>query len=382
MKSILIVRTSAIGDVVQTFPAVEYLRMRFPHAQIHWVLEKGITPLIRQLRMVDSDQPLIDQVIEVDTKTGVRELWRGGMQQSIRHLRSECYDLIFDLQGNIKSGVITGLARGKEKVGFDWHSAREKLNLLATDRRFGFPSDLNIQDKYLGLVQTYLQDTAPFESRGIRFQLTLSEQEKLEQILGDPFFQRPLKLMIAVGSRWKNKRITDRLLIRLLSEGCKLAGASFLLIYGNSDEELLARKLMEQFPRDALAVGELSLPLWQTLMSRVEGVLAVDSAALHFAGTTRTPSFSFFGPTSAKVFKPRKDEHVAFQGTCPYGKIFTKQCSHLRTCATGACLNHVEWEEIQEPFIRWLDRLLLVPCLKLSGPSLGFPQRSLDQKRD
>ena len=365
MQSILIVRTSAIGDVVQTFPVIEYLRAKFPDARIDWVVEKGIAQLLRQLIGIESGKPLIDHVIEIDTKTSfkfcLQREFRQTTRGAIQTLRSHEYDLIFDVQGNTKSGVITSLARSKEKVGFNWQSAREKLNLLATTRRFGFPSALNIREKYLKLVQTYYGDETPFTSKGVTFQLTPSEQAKLKQILQNPLMQRPLTVMIAVGSKWKNKRIGDQLLMRLLKEGHSKTGAGYVLIYGNSEEKCDVEKLALMFPTGAIALGELSLPLWQVLMSHVEGIIAVDSAALHFAGTTQTPSFSFFGPTAAKIFKPLQEYHTAFQSGCPYGKTFLKQCPQLRTCATGACLQSLDWDEIKEPFLAWLTGL--VPSL-------------------
>lgn len=362
MNSILLVRTSAIGDVVQTFDVIEYLRSKFPTVQIDWAVEKGIAPLLRQLKAGSSGTALIDQVIEVESKKWAASFWRKESRLALKKLgqclRKNEYDVVFDLQGNSKSALITMLARGKEKVGFGWNSVREKPNVLATTCRYEFPLDLNIREKYLKLVQMYFGDTEPFVSKGIVFELSEHESDRLHLLLQEPLMQHPFKLMVAVGSRWNNKKLSDDTLVCLLKQAQLRANASFVLIYGSSEEKVFADKILSLFPNSAIVVGNLTLPLWQTLMHHVDGIIAVDSAALHFAGTTKTPSFSVFGPTSAHIFKPLDQQHHAFQGACPYGKAFHKQCPILRSCATGACIRSLTLEQLEAPFTNWLTGLL------------------------
>ena len=100
----------------------------------------------------------------------------------------------------------------------------------------------------------------------------------------------------------------------------------------------------------SVVVDRLPLPTWQNLMDEVDLVIAVDSSALHLCGTTSTPSFSIFGPTSQRVFKPMGERHFAVQGSCPYGRTFEKQCPVLRSCPTGACIKELTVEELFEAF--------------------------------
>lgn len=357
MKSILLVRTSAIGDVIQTLPVAEYLRQKFPEARIDWVVEKGIAPLLRQLKVFNADRPLIDTVIEIESRKWAKAPWLKQSRQCVRRLRDSEYDVLFDLQGNTKSALITLLARAKEKVGFGWKSVREKTNVLATSKRFELPLDLNIRQKYLQLVQSYLRDDLPFESKGFYFDLLPEESSRLNGMLQLPFMQKPPILMIAAGSKWKNKKLHDDALIALMRQAEESAEVRFLVIFGNEEEKAFAEKLLALFPHNAMAAGSLSLPLWQALMRHVDGIIAVDSAALHFAGTTQTPSFSVFGPTSAQIFKPIERQHYAYQGKCPYGRNFHKQCPILRTCPTGACIRALKGDELETLFSQWCGSL-------------------------
>jgi heptosyltransferase I len=348
--SILIIKTSAIGDVIQTFPVLEYLRQKFPKAHIDWVAEQGIAPLLKA-------HPLIDRVLEIQTKSWrktpfSKKTW-AEFKDFVKSLRAAEYDLAVDLQGNAKSAVVTASAKAKIKLGFDWRSVREKSNLLATNKRLNVPANLNVRRKYLHLVQSYLNDSQEFKAGGVRLQVTCDERERLQS-----FCNQGPQLMICFGSKWANKRLDHSILTALLQRIAKEYAFSFLFIFGDEEEKKIADGLATIFGERGKAVGGLSLPLWQALMWEVNGMIAVDSAALHLCGTTQTPSFSVFGPSWASFYKPIEERHVSVQGTCPYGRTFTSRCPILRTCVTGACIRQLKIEDLFTSFKQWADAFL------------------------
>lgn len=346
VHSILIVKTSAIGDVIQTFGALDYLRNKWPTAQIDWVVETGIADLLRA-------HPRVDHVIAIDTKVWRKAPFLSKTHQEIQafreQLRSTHYDVLFDFQGNIKSSFVTAQARAEKKVGYGWASVREKCNLLVTHQKYTFTSDISIRLKYLGLVQSYFRDTIEYAQQGVRLKLKADEQQRLNQIVTS---LRTNPLMICFGSKWENKKISIETWLELLN---KIAqdDFSFVIIYANAAERCFAEKLVGACAGKAIAVGDLSLPLWQTLMWEVKGVIAMDSAALHLCATTHTPSLSVFGPSLARVYKPLGDKHVAVQGTCPYQKSFAFTCPALRSCMTGACIKSMQADELYSSFKNW-----------------------------
>jgi heptosyltransferase-1 len=348
--SILIIKTSAIGDVIQTFPVLEYLRGKYPDAQIDWIVEQEIAPLLKA-------HPLLDNVIEIGTKAWRKSLFssetRRGVGAVIRNLRSTNYDLAIDLQGNTKSAVITGCVKADVKLGFDWETVREKSNVLVTSKRFKVPIDLNVRLRYLTLVQRYFNDDLGFKGTGVHLQLNEAEEQRLQLISCD----RP-QLMVCFGSKWANKRPDHSTLLTFLQKIAQEYPISFLFIFGSEEEKRIAESLALSFGEQGSAVGNLSLPLWQALMWKVKGVIAVDSAALHLCGTTQTPSFSIFGPSLASSYKPIEDRHSAFQGSCPYGRTFARHCPILRTCATGACIRQLKTDDLFSSFKPWADSFL------------------------
>ncbi len=125
---VLIVKVSALGDVIHTLAVLAYLHSACSDVEIDWLVEEGFSSVL-------DGHPLIRQVIPLQTKrwrrlspfSMLRELWHFSGQ-----LRQRRYDLVFDLQGNSKSGLFTFISRGRDKYGFDRHQVREWPNLLAT----------------------------------------------------------------------------------------------------------------------------------------------------------------------------------------------------------------------------------------------------------
>lgn len=346
-SSILIVKTSAIGDVIQTFPVLQYLRKRFPGAQIDWVAEKGIVPLLRA-------HPEVSRVIPIDTKTWRKSPFSRETREAFStfkdDVRRTTYDVLFDLQGNSKSAVVTHTAHAHVKVGFDRSCVKESLNLLATRKRFSVPLEVNVRQRYLSLVQQYFDDREPFVFQGVKLRLNAEEQARLSSFA----HSNGPQLMVCFGSKWENKKLPESAWLDVLKSARDSLGASFLFIYGDEGEKQAALSLSSHFPGRSQCVGELTLPLWQALMWRVDAVLAVDSAALHLCGTTLTPSFSAFGPSLAQIYKPTEERHGVFQGSCPYNISFATRCPKLRTCSTGSCLREVNRETLSAAFHEWL----------------------------
>lgn len=342
MKEFLIVKTSSIGDVLQNFHLVDYLRKRFPKCSIDWVVEKEIAPLL-------SAHPHLGRVLSINTKLWRKNIHthRKDMYTFIRQLREKNYDVLFDLQGNIKSGLVTAFAKAAKKVGFHWKNLPEKPNFFFTNVHLPV-SQRNVRGRYLQLLQDFFGDDDPTEMQPVALQLTEEEQTRLES-LGQLCFQRP-RLMICFGSNWPNKVLSESTLISFLHKIDEKLSPSFFFIYGNEAEKKIADRLERKFSCCSHSVGELSLPLWQRFMHLIEGVISMDSAALHLCATTDTPSFGLFGPSSAEFYKPLGEKHHAFQGTCPYEVRFEKRCPYLRTCETGACLHGVSAEVLFEQF--------------------------------
>lgn len=350
--NILIVKTSALGDIVHTFPAVGFLKQKYPNAAIDWVVEKSSAPLLEA-------HPHIDKVIICDTKEWRKALFSKSTRQAFAAFRNTLqqttYDIVFDLQGNSKSALATWLAKSSAKVGFSWNKAPEKPNALVTNRRYTPPEGLSIREEYLYIVQSYCQDFTPYIHEPICLQLTSVEQEHLEKIItAESSHGLPL-VMVCPGSNWINKQVDENSLLDFLMRLQAFFPCHLLLSWGSNEEQQIVKKL-QQTLRQATILNKMSLPQLQNLMAQNSLVIAMDSLPLHLAATTATATYSIFGPSLAAKYQPQGQQHHSLQGACPYGRHFSKRCPLLRSCPTGACIRSLEGLTIFNHFASWLKK--------------------------
>lgn len=327
---ILIVKTSSLGDIIHCFPVIAYLREKFPTSQIDWVAEKGCQELLTR-------NPEIRNVHEINTKKWRKEIFskttRLEFRQFKKNLKTHTYDVVFDLQGNCKSGLITFLANGKKKIGFGAKTVPEWPNLLATKNRYNPPPNINIRNAYLHLVQTFFQDFQEPKTFSILLHISDEESSQIQSLLQKSNGKK--NVVICPGSIWKNKMLPTKTLEQLMEHLPE--NPYFFLLWGNEYEAKIADALHQAFPNRSFIMPKLSLACLQNFFSKVDQVVSMDSLPLHLAGTTNTETLSFFGPSLANVYKPIGKQHSHIQGQCPYGLLFEKRCPKLRTCSTGAC---------------------------------------------
>lgn len=351
MRRILIVKTSAIGDVIQAFQTVSYLKARWPDVQIDWVIEKRFEHLV-------CAHPLIDQVLCIDSKSWKkRPLSPKTIKEVIsfiKRLKQQSYDCLFDLQGNIKSSFVDYFARASVKVGFGAKSVAERPNLLFTDVQIDVEPRLNIYDRYITLLKKFYNDSEEFSSSPLLLKLDDADKLRLLALLSHQILGSGSAFMLSFGSNWKNKRLSQATLSAFIEWSVKELGACFVIPYASEEEEVLAKKWQSHHPAYIQAIGGLTLPLWQHVMNHTRGVVCMDSAALALSSLAHIPSMSIFGPTSSYVYKPRGKKYISVEGSCPYGQPFVSRCKYLRTCRTGACIKDITLSQLQGLFERFI----------------------------
>ncbi len=152
-QKILIIKLSALGDVVHTLPIPRTLRQEYPDAFIAWMIEERYQDLLY-------NNPDIDEVIPVRTKTWRKNLNKETLNevlQTIKNLRQKKFDVVFDLHGLLKSGVIAMLSGAPVKVGFHRKNCKEKISALFTNKKGPYMAGgIHVVDMYLTLLQSAL----------------------------------------------------------------------------------------------------------------------------------------------------------------------------------------------------------------------------------
>jgi len=349
----LIVKTSSLGDIIHCFPVLHYLHRRFVDAQVDWVVEKPYCELLRA-------HSGLHRIHTLDSKTWRRHAWRRSTWREAmfccQSLRAETYDVVFDLQGNIKSGLLMLMLRGRDKIGFGRKSVPEWPNVLFTKRRFDPPCGVNVREDYMFIVQQAFGDQKDvYVDQRVSLTLTPEQQEILEKVLQGSVGQR--YAVVCPGSRWLNKQLPIEVLADFLCLLQRHLGFQYFCVWGTPEEKEVAIRLCRDYDLSGTIVDRLQLPVLQNLMASVDLVIAMDSLPLHLAGTTSTPTFSVFGASSMTKYKPLGIAHCGMQGVCPHGRVFEKRCPIVRTCSSGACMRNFTSEGLFQSFLSWNNRL-------------------------
>jgi len=349
--NILIVKTSSLGDIIHCFGVVDYLKSRFPDCKIDWVAERPFAPLLEA-------HPKVDNVFTVASKEWRRSLLLHSTWKAIGQVRREIqknrYDVVFDLQGNIKSALITKAVHAGEKVGFGKKTVPEWPNLWVTTSQFDYPKGRNIRDDYLHIVRSHFGDKeADLATEELQLKIGDDERMGLERLLRHAAPRKPV--VVCPGSAWPNKQLIDKTLAAFLQKLQQHYHYYYFFVWGSPEEHCRVDKLAHNCGLEGTVANRMSLPALQNMMALSDLVIAMDSLPLHLAGTTKTATFSVFGASSMNKYKPLGKNHYGLQGTCPYGATFDKRCSRLRNCPSGACIRSVSEETLFQHFVAWRE---------------------------
>src|SRR5204862_2592585 len=174
---ILVVRLGSIGDIVHTLPSLAAIRHALPDAEISWVVEHRAAEILR-------DNPLLDRLIEIDTKALRRGLMSGetlrAPRQQLRLLRASAFDLALDFQGLIKSAMIARLSRARRVVGFAREALREPPSRLLLHDTIPIPEGLHVIRKNLALVEGALRIPIPADAEEFQFPIAIEQVHEEE----------------------------------------------------------------------------------------------------------------------------------------------------------------------------------------------------------
>lgn len=320
---VLIVKSSALGDIIQAFQILAPLKKAFPGIQIDWVVEAPFKDIV-------TTHPLIDNAILIETRKWRKFKSFSTLKDTLRKLRHTQYDYVIDLQGNIKSGLVTLFARGV-KGGYGWKTAPEKVNTFFTSIHTDPMPGKNQREDYFEIVKKTMGFEAP--------------------ILFDEPPMKPIKnIMVCPGSAWPNKQLTDPTLLDFLKR-LSAHHFHFHMVWGSKSEKDTCEMIASHLPNTTV-VDRRPIPELSQKMKEMDLVIAMDSMALHLAGDLRIPTFSLFGPSNSNRYKPLGQYAFTFQGPCPYGRTFERRCPLMRTCTTGACLHDVSGETLYNSFVK------------------------------
>jgi heptosyltransferase I len=280
-ERIALIKPSALGDIVHSLPVLSALRQRYRGAHIAWVVNRSYAELLR-------GHPDLDTILPFD-----RGASRAGLLTAACNyggffwgFRKQHFDLVIDLQGLFRSGLMTIASGAARRVGLS--SAREGASVFYTDV-IHVPeyATLHAVDRYWLVVAGLGAGHLPKH-----FQLPLPESERrwaAAQLRDCP---RPW-MALGVGSRWRTKRWPPEHFAALARRALEYAGGTILFV-GGREETPLARVAAERINRKGQSpfvdfTGRTTLPQLVALLASVDLMVANDTGPLHLAAALGRP---------------------------------------------------------------------------------------------
>lgn len=365
---ILIIRLSALGDVIHGLPVLAALRAAMPDAQLDWLVEDRAADLLR-------GHPLLDRLHVMPRRElkrmGLVRGLRGPVRELAERLRRENYNTAIDLQGLTKSAVWAGLSRAPERIGFAGRDAREAS-------RFFYNVAVDPEPER-HVVRRNLRLLEPLGVRqpAVEFPVHLPDAAMAR---GAEIWGRTVagvaQVVMNPGAGWPTKQWPAANFGRLASRLARERGARVALAWGPGEEGLVWEALEAAGAAVGKPGGRASAPaeppdplpaepgvymLPRTTFLELGGVLAHaqlyvggDTGPTHLATALGVPAVALFGASDAKRNAPLGAPTEVIQlDTPPCIPCWQTRCTWKEPLA---CLTHIQVERVEAACGRLLER--------------------------
>ena len=306
-NKILLVKLSSLGDIIHSLHLLDVLRRSYPSSQIHWVVSNRFETLLK-------DHPQIDR-LHIFQRDRWSKLWRHPTRlreiiSFLGNIRRERYDLVIDLQGLFRSGLISWVSRASQRIGFD--SRREMAHWFYNQRVLFPHPEIHAVERNLKLL-TPLEISS--EAPNPVLPIDSSALKNVDQLLSDHQLDtgHPLVAIFPTG-RWASKVWP----LENVASACEMLCHHGLrpLILGAPDEKHLSNQLKAHTECDFIdLIGVTNLPELIALISKIDLLIGHDSGPMHIASVLRTPVIALFGPSTPIISGPYDSPGQTLQNT-------------------------------------------------------------------
>lgn len=333
---VLLVKTSSMGDVIHTLPALTDAANAIPGIRFDWLVEPSFAE-------IPAWHPQVERIIPVSLRRWRKEIFSARTRQDWRVLRDKLhevkYDMILDAQGLVKSALLTFAASGT-CVGLDWKSARESLASLVYQRKctvnFYQHAVVRMRELFSKALDYPLPPTPP------TFGLHL---DRFRQ------FAPPEKYVVFLhGTTWASKQYPEsywQQLVKIVSA----QGYRIRISGGNPAEVARAERIAAVCPESVDVMPYLSIAEMAALLANAQAAIAVDTGFGHLAAAMGVPTVSIYGSTNPAYTSAIGDRSVHLAADFSCAPCLARECTYRQAAdATPACYTRIPpakvWETV------------------------------------
>lgn len=353
---ILIIKTSSMGDIIHALSVLDYLHKACPGIEVDWVVEESFKDVLE-------GNPLINRLHVIRTRTWRKQIFSAGTLREVsnvlKNLKSSNYDMVFDIQGNLKSGIIAWLTGSRKRFGFSRDFLQESVNALFTNHKIDMrKQDNNAGTRYLRVL------SAAFDKDHTGMDLSVDiftgprEDAAAEELIRGCNSERVF--LFHGGTTWQTKFWSEEGWTGLgKSVQNKFPGATILLSWGNDSEKSSAEKVSAGIGDKALVLGKYNLKGITAIIKKVDVVIGGDTGLIHLAAAVGTPTVSYYRASDGSVSGPSGSKHVIVQSPLPCTRCFRTSCDKDSECRSSITVDAIlaGIEKLQPYFKSRSDRV-------------------------
>ncbi|WP_120820158.1 lipopolysaccharide heptosyltransferase I [Helicobacter pylori] len=290
---IAIVRLSALGDIIVSAVFLAMIKERFIHAQIEWFVDERFSAILEY-------SPYIDKLHPIALKSALKSFNPLKIFKLFKSLRAYEYDIIIDMQGLIKSALITQCLKAPKKVGFDYASAREGLSALFYSQKVSIAYDEPILKRNFTLISQALNLPKKEISQSLNSRSKVFSYQDSLQINALNLNENKPKILFVLETSKTNKTYPIE---RFKELALMLESVQICLLWHADEKKAAALYDALKNQCDILLLPKLTLNEVKALLFRMDLIIGGDTGITHLAWALQKASITLYGNTPMERFK-------------------------------------------------------------------------------